>query len=64
MTRWSGPLLILAGLLLALWAFTGCATTEDPALVAYDRAARMSLVESRYQRSGVERFQDAPIRIR
>lgn len=64
MTRWTGPLLIALGVALAAWAFTGCANTEDPALVAYDRAARLGLVQSRYERSPVLRFQEAPLRLR
>ena len=59
--------LVVVGVMALALGSTGCASLapEDAAaLVAYDRAARLHLVESRYQRSGVERFQDAPIRIR
>ena len=56
----------LAALTLALLC-TGCASLspeDEEALVAYDRAARLHLVESRYQRSRVMDFTDETIRIR
>ena len=56
----------LAVLTLALLC-TGCASLspqDETALVAYDRAARLHLVESRYQRSRVMDFTDETIRIR